>query len=90
MQRIIAFLVLLLPAVLGAKYDGMFKLAKATDENNGNVPIPGDFDIKIWSETETVYNVSLKIGNSLRCQMTVTPGDDGKDTAVIGDIMSYV
>lgn len=89
MQRLISFLLLLLPAVLGAKYDGMFKLVSAIDQNNADVAIPGDFNIVLRSESETRYGLSLRVGNSLRGEMAVTAGADGShDTVHVGDLAS--
>ena len=75
--------------MIGAKYDGMFKLVSAQDPEQGNVPIPGDFNLVIRPEGETRYAISFRIGNSLRGEMAVTEGVDGApDSLHVGDIMS--
>ena len=88
-QRLLAPFLLLLPAVSGTNYDGMFKILSAQDSEQGVVPIPGDFNVVIRSEGDSRYAMSARIGNSLRGEMVVTEGADGAhDSVHVGDIMS--
>jgi heat shock protein HslJ len=73
MIRQISMLVLLFPAVLGAQYDGVFKLTEVEDENRAPVRIPSSTKpfMVIRSEDETHYMLSLRLGNSIRASMNI-------------------
>ena len=83
---------MLLSAAAGARYDGMFKLSGGEDEEgNALVMVPGKpFVLVVRSETDTHYALSLRLGNSLRCDMKVSPSDDVSvhDRVHVGDVMS--
>lgn len=92
MQRFLAFLLLLLPAtMMAAKYDGVYQLQEALDENSVAVNIPGKFNLVLRSESdETNYEMSLRIGNALRAHVQITSNEEGggADELKIGPIMS--
>lgn len=88
MQLFFAFLFFLLPAAMAARYDGVFKLLEAWDENSLAVDIPGDFNLVLQSEDESHYNLSLRIGNSLGARMAVETNPSGPDGVDVGPIMS--
>ena len=90
-MRFLSLLLLLVPAAMAAKYDGMFFLKEGVDEHGNPVPIPGPkpFVLVLRSESPTHYAFSLRLGNSLRTNMVVTPGEDGADDSVrVKDVMS--
>jgi hypothetical protein len=89
MMRIISLLLLLIPAALGAKYDGMFKLTEAyQDDHLVTIPPGKSFTMMLRSEDESHYAISLRLGNSLRSKMSVVSSEDGKDSLHMGDVMS--
>lgn len=92
-MRLLSFFMMLLSTVMAAKYDGMFKLASATDKEGHNLVLPPGnkpFVLVLRSESDTHYALSLRLGNSLRSDMVITPSDDEDthDSVRVGDVMS--
>ena len=77
---------------MASKYDGMFKLSQAVDENGNALALPPGkaFVLVLRSESDRHYALSLRLGNSLRSDMVVNPSSDSssRDGVHIGEVMS--
>ena len=92
MIRLLSVLFLLIATALGATYDGIFKLSEAINGEGESVPLVNGkpFVLVVRSESPTHYAMSLRLGNSLRCDMKVSPSTDASahDRVHVGDVMS--